>query len=295
MLNRVFANIDFQPRVLWTSFPLGSPLVGRIPADLICYDCMDNYPAFYQGRRRHLLEKEEFHLLQRTDAVFATDPALAEKCANHCAQTHLLPNAVHPDLLAKERLPPPPALASLPRPVIGYVGSLSHWTDLDLLCYVASRRPDWSFLMIGPVDRLTLPKHLPNLHFPGEKSYEDVPAYIDNMDVCLIPFVVNELTHTVNPVKVYEYLARGKPVVATDTLAMRGFAHVCCVAQNREHFLAGIDEALQENSANRDMRFEQRVRLAEANTWDHRIQKLEEILATLLQQKRGGRTRPGIT
>jgi len=247
---------------------------------------MDNYAAFYQGRRSTLLKEEEIRLLQRTDVAFATDPALAERFENRCARIHLLANAVHPDFLTKEGFPCPPDLASRPKPVIGYVGSLSHWVDLDLLCYIASKRPNWSFVMVGPTDRIRIPKHLSNLHFTGEKRYEDVPAYVDNMDVCIIPFVVNELTQTVNPVKLYEYLARGKPVVATNTRAMRPFADVCCVAKDREHFLAGIDEALRGNKGKGAPRSDQRIRLAQANTWDHRVRAVEEILGNLLKQKR---------
>ena len=285
MLADVFSRIRLHPRILWLSFPQSQPLCSMIPTDLICFDCLDNYPEFYPDRRGRLLAQQENDLIDKAHVVFATHSTLEEKCRQRNKGVYRLPNAVHPRLLTGENVSCPADLAGLPKPVIGYVGSVSHWIDMELVIHLAAREPGWSFVMVGPTHQSTTPNGPSNLHFLGEKAYEEVPAYIDNMDVCLIPFVVSDLTNSVNPVKLYEYLARGKPVVATDTCGMASFGEVCYIARGREQFLACIKDALHESTDKRDPDVSRRIEVARENTWDHRVREVESIFAHLLDRK----------
>ena len=278
MLTAVLTRLDFHPRILWISSPQHHLLPDLMPADLVCYDCLDNFAAFYPDRRGKLLAAQENAMLDKAQVVFATDGSLEARCRGRCTQVHLLPNAVDTGFLKSPALPCPRELSSLPGPVIGYVGTISHWVDLGLIRALAASRPGWSFVLVGPADNRAIPSGLPNLHFLGEKRHEELPAYLDRMDVCLIPFVPGELTHSVNPVKLYEYLARGKPVVATETRALRPFAGLCSLATGPGGFLAAIESALSQTGRAKTRVRRQRIAFAAENTWDHRVREVEKIL-----------------
>lgn len=281
LLARVFRELGFRPGLHWVSSPLGWPLARRIPADRVCYDCLDNFPAFYRDRRGTLLAALEAGLLRRADVVFATDPRLADRCRLHCRSVHHVPNAVHPDFLNRGARPCPAELAGLPGPVAGYAGARSHWVDFGLIGYLARARPDVSFVLLGPGDAGRSLRKLPNVHLFGEKPHRELPAWLDRFDACLIPFRDGELTRAVNPVKLYEYLARGKPVVATATPALTPFAGLCRLAGTRPEFLRELDRALQEHGEARERMARERVRFAGENTWLHRTDQVLGILGNL--------------
>jgi len=281
MLSPVFERLRFRPGVLWVSSPLHLPLADRVrEARVLCYDCLDNFPAFYpEDRRGLLLARQEARLLGRADVVLATESALAERCAARNRNVHRVPNAVHPSFLNPAETPCPPELAALPGPVAGYVGALSHWVDFDLVRDLARARPVWSFVLIGPGPRPRALSGVPNVHCLGPRAHATLPAFLDRFDACLIPFKPSDLTRTVNPVKLYEYLARGKPVVAARTPALEPFAHVCTlVAGGRAEWLEALDEAAREQGRVRETRVRERVRVARENTWPHRTDQVRRIL-----------------
>jgi len=286
LLARVLKRLGLRAGILWTSSPQHHLFPELVPADLVCYDCLDNFPAFYPGRRARLLAEQERDLLGKAQVTFVTDPSLESKCRSRCQRVHLLPNAVAPQFLNGRTLPCPAQISSLPRPVIGCAGTFSHWVDLSLLRSLAAARPAWSFVMVGPCAGLAAPSGPPNLHFPGEKRHDDLPAWLDAMDVCLIPFIPGELTRSVNPVKLYEYLARGKPVVAADTQALRPFAKFCALATGPEGFLTAIEAALAESGRAKIRRRQRGMRFAADNTWEHRLREAGGILAELLRRQR---------
>ena len=112
----------------------------------------------------------------------------------------------------------PPDIQGIKKPILGYVGTLGEWVDFDILIQLAKAKPDWSIVMIGPVTSKrfsSLMTGIPNLHWLGEKEYNELPAYLDVFDVCLIPFKVNEFTEKIYPTKFHQYLGAGKPVVSS--------------------------------------------------------------------------------
>ncbi len=282
MLSRVFRELQFHPRFVWASSPQHLSLVKRLKADRVCYDCLDNVSAFYpHDRRGALMKRQEEKLLQTADVVFATEKRLAEKCGTLCRNVHLLPNAVHPGFLKPSQAPCPPDLAALPRPMVGYVGALDRWIDFDLIRHLAEARPGWSFVLIGPGSPGEALRTVPNIHLLGQKAHGELPAYLDRFDACLIPFRDSELTRAVNPVKLYEYLARGRPVVATETPALAHFAHVCSLCGSRREFLNSLQQAVDEEGIEKEKRARERIRFAEKNTWPHRTDKVRKILGDL--------------
>ncbi len=284
LLKKLFDKINFNPAILWLTFPPSLPLISFLKAPLICFDCIDYYSEFFPDHRGKILAGQETALLSQVDLVFATAAPLAEKCKKHCSSVYLLPNAVSSTFLKKTRESCPAELAGLPRPIIGYIGAISHWLDFELIKFLAQKRPYWSFVMIGPQEKSVAIKSLSNVHVLKPKDHEKLPAYIDHFDVCTIPFIVNELTHTVNPVKLYEYLARGKPVVATNTRELKRFSRVCSLSHDKEHFLNNIETALQEKGRERARKIQAGIDLAQANRWEHRIQTISTLLESRLRQ-----------
>ena len=231
----------------------------------IVYDCMDEWDSF-PGMKPQLLVAEE-RLVAEADLVTVSGRRLLEKWHGRNARVELVRNATdfsHFAAPQSERL-----LDDVKRPVVGYFGAIAPWFDIELLARVASRRPDCSFVVIGGVfdvdiDSLT---KLRNVHFLGQQPYARMPAYLHDFDVCMIPFVVNEITAATDPVKFYEYISLGKPVVSTHMPELEPFADLLYLADDEEDFLRKLDLALAEDD---DALRARRIDVARANTWPAR-------------------------
>lgn len=281
LLARVLRSLRFRPALLWASSPPWWPLVRRFPDVPLCYDCLDSFPAFYPDRRGVLLARQEERLLERARAVLAAEGQLAERCADRNPNVHRVPNAADPAFLDPAPTPCPADLAGLPPPRVGYVGALAHWVDFGLIRFLAEARPAWSFVLVGPGEGGRELAGLRNVHRLGPRPHRALPAYLDRFDACLIPFRDLPLTRTVDPVKLYEYLARGKPVAALRTPALEAFSSVCALASDRRGFLDALDRALEESGGERERRVRDRVALAAANTWPVRTEQVLRILGDL--------------
>ncbi len=229
------------PDVWWVYDPVAWPVVERFPAKLLVYDCVDRHAAY--GGYRRLMDALERRLIGRADVVFVTARGLLDHC-RPARELHFVSNGFDEEMF-RQPSPCPPRLARIPRPRLGFIGGLAHWVDVDLLLRVASARPDWSVVLVGPVaDVRGVRPEAPNVFWLGPCRREEVPGYICGFDVGLVPFRDIPLTRTVNPLKAYEYLAAGIPVVATrmpelDHLPVRQ-------ATSPEAFVAAIEEALAE-------------------------------------------------
>lgn len=250
---------------------------------LTCYDCIDDYAQIAPSpRARPILQAKEADLLKRANLVFASSTELARRCAMSNRHVVLVPNGVDADHFSPAHTPPSaPDLAAIPGPRLGYAGSLAPWVDLDLLMAVAHMRPDWSLVLVGPADGRIAPPlaalaALPNVHVLGERPYAAMPSYIQGFDVCLIPFRINALTQAVNPLKFFEYMAMGKPVVATRLPELAAFANVCGLADSPAGFAVEIEKALATTGDARLV--EQRLAVARANTWEQRVATISEAL-----------------
>jgi glycosyltransferase involved in cell wall biosynthesis len=220
--------------------------------------------------------------------VFATSRALETRMRRCNARTLLVPNAADYDHFAREvpRGEVPPELRALPRPVIGYVGEVADWLDTGLLRAVAARHPDWSIVLVGPVTaEVRSDLFAANIHLFGRRPYSELPRYLAGFDCCLIPFRASPLTAAVDPIKLYEYLAAGKPVVSTPLPGAMTFAGEILVAAG-PRFLEAVEEAVA--GTHDAAAAEARRRRARAHTWDHRMARILEALRAA-EEKRGGR------
>lgn len=283
-LRRAVQRLGIASPVAWAQDPRDLPFIETLSPRLVTYDCMDDYALIGLAAGGQPLAQEQEHaLLQRAAVVFASSAELAQRCAQTNPRTVLVPNGVDARFFAAAAgMVPPPDVAAVPAPRLGYVGSLATWVDFALLAAVARARPAWSLVLVGPVQRgvedaIASLRRLPNVHILGERPYAVVPNYLHSFAVCLIPFQLNSLTHTVNPVKFYEYMAAGRPVVATPLPELMPFAHVCTLAADAAAFVASIDTVLATGET--AQMHEQRLAVAQANSWAQRVATIEAALA----------------
>ncbi len=198
----------------------------------------------------------------------------------------LCPNGVDYDHIIRGRQPasPPPAdidpILEQGKPIVGYYGALARWFDYELLLNLAGLRPDLAFVLVGPdYDNTLEPSGLleyPNVHWLGVKPYEQIPHYLQFFDVATIPFQLNEITHSTSPLKLFEYMAGGKPVVITAMHESMRYPGVL-VAHGVADFSEKIDQALALKTEAGYLR--QIDRVARENTWDARARQILDALA----------------
>ncbi|MFT8246200.1 glycosyltransferase [Roseomonas sp. BN140053] len=229
LLDALFAEIG-QPDIAWYYTPLALSFAGHLQPRLTVYDCMDELSAFKDASPQLLLG--ERRLLRRADLVFTGGRSLFEAKQGLHPDIHCFPSSIDAAHFAAARrpgspgaaqprgaapLPEPPELAALPHPRIGWFGVVDERMDLALLDACAALRPDWSFVMVGPVVKLAeeeLPRR-PNIHWLGGRRYAELPAQLAHWDAGFMPFALNEATRFISPTKTPEYLAAGVPVVST--------------------------------------------------------------------------------
>jgi glycosyltransferase involved in cell wall biosynthesis len=285
--------LGFKNPLVWTYLP-GSLILARgLDPGLLIYDCVDEHSEFTGLIDREAVLAMERELLGSCDLVFTTARGLYEAKKPYARNIYLVPNAAdtgHFALADREETPVPPDIAGLPHPLLGFVGVIHHWIDLDLIEYVARGRPDWSVAMIGPVgagvsvDGL---KALPNVHFLGRRDKEELPGYLKAFDICLNPFRKNRLTDRVNPLKLYEYLASGRPVVSVDMPGVAEFKDVIEIAGDYGEFLQAVERALQSENTERKKR---RLEAAGGHSWENRVQYMLERVGEMIAQNSEPRT-----
>jgi glycosyltransferase involved in cell wall biosynthesis len=283
LLRRVITNWMERTGIHQPIFWVGSPSLAVVEVlkffapQMIVYDCLDNFPLFHKSPM-HIVDAEQ-KIASQAYVVFATAAELYERMKLINQNTVLLPNAADYDhfaAAATQHLPPPPDLRDLTHPILGYIGEIASWFNTDLVFSIATQHPEWNIVLIGLVHLADFERirHLPNVHYLGPKPYTDLPAYLNHFDVCLLPFRVNALTSAVNPVKLFEYLAAGKPVVSTLLKEVIKYNDILETVSATD-FADAITRALNTNTSDW---IEKRMAVARQNTWDRRIEEIVKIL-----------------
>jgi glycosyltransferase involved in cell wall biosynthesis len=227
------------------------------------------------------MEYYEARLREEASAIVVSSLALERRWKALHPRVVRIPNGVDAERFVNGALRSlePVDLKPIPGPRIGYVGTVGPWIDLQLIHAVAEAQPDASVVMIGPLEREVARPAMPeNVHFLGPRAYSAIPAYLAWLDVLLIPFRVTELTQAVNPVKLYEYCASGKPIAAIAIEEVVEVGDLCHVGEGTSSYLAAVEAALAEAAAPSTERIAARQALALENGWDRRVAAFRTLL-----------------
>ncbi|MEO8377873.1 MAG: glycosyltransferase, partial [Candidatus Sumerlaeota bacterium] len=203
-------------RVLWLQNPAYIELIDKLPHDLVVYDVMDPFAAFRTSDPQ-VAERED-RVLKKADLVFTGGRSLHTQVVDRHQRAHCFPSGIDFAHFARAANPGsvPADIAMLDKPILGYFGAVDERIDWKLIETLCRERRHWSIVFLGPLVLIPeVPIKEPNFHWLGAKSYDALPEYLRAFDVCLIPWLVNDLTRFMSPTKTPEYLAAGKPVVST--------------------------------------------------------------------------------
>ncbi|MDP8255683.1 MAG: glycosyltransferase [Candidatus Alcyoniella australis] len=293
-LRRYQRRLGLQRPILWAFLPTAVSLVGGLDEKLVIYHCVDDYSANPGVPRERIIEMER-RMLGQADMAFVTSPKLYRDKSVYNPHTELYGNVANVGHFiedSKSADGPPDELAQISGPIIGYQGNISSYkTDLELLLHVARSRPQWSLVLVGPTGwgdpgtDTRLLQSLPNVHLLGRIDYERLPRYVAAFDVALIPFRVSESTQSSFPMKFFEYLALGKPVVSTALDALAEFGRdpdLCRIAANHEQFVEMIEHSLQD--AGRQDLIEKRINVARDNDWERRVEQIGDSVQRRIEE-----------
>lgn len=242
MVNNLMSVMEISNYFVWYYTPMALPFSNHLTPKMVVYDCMDELSAF-KFAPPALTENEKL-LMQKADVVFTGGYSIYEAKKDKHQNIYPFPSSIDKEHFATARTisNDPADQASIPHPRFGFFGVLDERFDIDLIEQAAKARPDWQFVLIGPVvkiDPATLPRYA-NIHYLGGKSYKELPQYLAGWDVAVIPFAMNESTKYISPTKTPEYLAAGKPVISTpirDVVSPYGENKLVHIASNAEEFI----------------------------------------------------------
>lgn len=286
--------LNFASPILWIFLPTAGGVIGKLDEKLIVYHCVDDYaanPGVDSGKIKELERK----LLEAADLVFVTSRTLYEdKKRFREKDIYLVENVVDVKhfLQGVNQKELPEDMKNIPRPIIGYQGNLSSYkTDLKLIEHVARSRPSWSVVLVGPIgwgdpdtDVRAL-KTLKNVFFLGRKSFDELPKYVANFDVCIIPFQINESTNKSFPMKLFEYLACAKPVVSTALKSISAYledATIGGIGYDYDDFVNQIERFLTSEDSSESRA--KRVELAKRFDWTARVEEIGEVVRKKLEE-----------
>lgn len=277
---------DGKRIILWLFSPAGLGSIGLYDEVLVVFDCFDAFGEFPgESRNRDDIIAAMNETAEKADVVLATNDELREKLLKYNENTVIVQNGCDPDHFAVGGAIPAQEvidIESLPKPVIGYMGDIAPWLDMDSLIATAERHPDWSVVMLGTWKRdKPSMEGISNIHAPGRVDYEELPYYARMFDVGTIPFELTDLTRVVNPLKLYEYFAMGKPVVASPIPEVARHEELVYLASGPDEFVALAEVAVREpgDAPARSKRME----VAQQNSWSSRGRTIRELLEKNLE------------
>ena len=271
--------------LLWVYSPVTVDCVDHVPHSALVYDCVDRHSAYGGLMNPALVDAMELELAAKCNQVFATAKGLAERLQTVNPNTEFIPNGANFErfVQAAEALPCPDDMKQIPKPIFGFVGALQECIEYGFLESAAENHPEWSFVFIGRenagVDLRKL-RSMQNCYFLGLKPNEMLPAYISQFDACLNLFASSDLSKDVSPLKFYEYLATGKPIVSTPQPdQVLQYAPIIHIAADDEEFAVCCAAALHDTDARRT---NARIEEGKKSSWDSRVMEMTTVL-----EKRG--------
>ncbi|CAN5680941.1 glycosyltransferase family 1 protein [soil metagenome] len=287
MIRRLFIDNGIREYVFWYYTPMALTFTEQLDPLAAVYDCMDELSAFKVAHSR--LGDLERRLFQRVDLVFTGGQSLYEAKRNKHPAVYSFPSSVDIPHFSKARAAraDPEDQVSIPHPRLGFFGVIDERFDIDLLNSLATKRPDWHFVMIGPVVKIhpdSLPKH-PNIYYLGPKKYDGLPDYLAGWDIALLLFARNEFTRFISPTKTPEYLSAGKPVISTsirDVVRPYGELDLVRIADTPTALIQAAEELLLANSLEKSSWLARvddfLANMSWDNTWGHMSLLLNQVI-----------------
>ncbi|TDE15711.1 glycosyltransferase family 1 protein [Dyadobacter psychrotolerans] len=277
-----FINKDTDDFIFWYYTPMALEFSSHITPGLTVFDCMDELSAFKFAPQQ--LKDLEQSLFERADIVFTGGHSLYESKKKNHDNIHAFPSSIDKKHFAKARdsRMEPEDQAWIQGPKIGFYGVIDERFDIGLIEAIATARPEWSLMLIGPVvkiDQATLPRN-ENIHYLGSKSYEELPLYLSGWDVALVPFLLNDSTKFISPTKTPEYLSGGKPVVSSairDVINPYGKNGLVSIASSPEEFIDAIEGYL--DFADRKEWLKKVDKFLLTNSWDFTCSDMTELMS----------------
>ncbi len=285
LVRRAARKLDMRQAILWAYVPQAEVLLDALAPELVVYHCVDDIAA-QPGIDAAGFRASEKRFAKRADLVLASAPALAERLRTISEHVLYAPNVADTELFATALNDGPldPAMAELPTPRIVFTGAVvTTKLDIGLLVELARARGQWSFALVGPVgpgdpraDVSALAAE-PNIHLLGRRPYEQLPRVLRAADAGIIPYARNELTNGIFPMKVYEYLAAGLPVVATPLPSLADVEEVASAA-DAPGIASLLEREIEHDSRQRRL---ERSRAAAIHSWDARLGEIAGAIETL--------------
>jgi len=273
----------FNRPVIWSFLPtpVAHDLMDHLDPALTIYYCIDDFVSSSPEARR--IVRTEEAMFRRADLVFVTSETLRQRATKYSSRVHLFPFGVKFDAFDRVRQAerrPPADMAALKRPIVGYVGGLHQWVDQDLVVDLVGRLPNATFAFVGPPQTdLTRLQQCANVTLLGARPHADLPAYVREFDIGIVPYKLSDYTANVYPTKLNEYLAMGVPVVASDLFEIRRFnaehGDIVAIAKDGTEFAGAISRQLTENGPQEAAR---RVEVARSNSWASRIAQMSALI-----------------
>ena len=287
----ILQQLSFSHPILWLYPPHSAPLIGKFNEQLVVYHCIERFAGEQTGRKRQVMLTQEEELLHNADLVFTRSDGLRRLYTPLTQRPIILvpsaadikhfqsTDAIHHDI------------ATIPSPRLVVMGTLDGRIDLDLLEIIAQARPKWHLVLIGHIrsERVNFSTLLkfPNVHKLGRRSFDELPQLLNGADVTLIPYVRNELTQYISPIKLYEYLAVGKPIISVDlpeVLTLKQWVEVVNTGTRSPQeiataFITAIENSLSTNTPALQM---DRRQAAQQHSWEKRVTKIKQSIELLL-------------
>lgn len=273
--------LDINRPILLTTLPNAVDYLGSFGEFIDIYYCVDEFSK-WPGVMKEMVEEMEKRLIQKADLIVATSEELQKSKNKSSIPTYLLTHGVDiSHFESSKSLEPVPSINKLRKPVIGYFGLFDERSDTDLIEYLAVSKPEWSFIFIGPVkvDLKTLKKNS-NLHFFLPVTYSELPKYLAGINLFIVPYKMDELSRYINPLKLKECLAAGKPVVSTALPEVLKLKDPVRIAWDKEEFLEQISEAL---SGPLDQVAVKRV--LEGEDWSFKAEQMSRYIEEAINRK----------
>ena len=285
-------------RVSWFYRPELIDWAGQTGENILVYECYDkhdhNLKSLSLPGMQERLRHQEDQLLAKADVVFATSPLLYENLSRFHSNVYLFPNAVDVEFFSAAQRNDTTIseyVSRLEHPIIGYFGNLNRFFDVGVMLWLARKHPNWSFLIVGPENDSSFCNSKPYNDFKSLANVghipwldKEIPNYFKAVDVCILPWNIEyKFVRFSSPNKLFQYAAMGKPVVSTDIPYCRGYPALAEIARTREEFSEKIKKALAEEGPEK---IEERLRLAQENSWDTRSQVMVRVIReTILDKK----------